>query len=53
MSIATGAEDYYKCTEGQGLVLERNVRNGGRLGEENAKAANRRERKGGAPVGIK
>ena len=53
MSVATGAEGYCKCTEGRGLVLGRNIRNGGRLGEGNAKAANRRKRKGGAPVGIK
>ena len=53
MSIATGAKGYCKCTEGRGIVLESNIRIGGRLGEGDAKAANRRKRKGGAPVGIK
>ena len=53
VSITTGAEEYCKCTEGQSIILERNIQNRGRLGEGNAKAANRRERKGGAPEWIK
>ena len=53
VSVATSADNYCKCTDGRGVVLERNIRNKGRLGEGNAKAANRMEGKGGAPVGIK
>ena len=53
VSIVTGAKEYCKCTEGRGVVLERNIRNRGRLCEGNAKAANRMEEKGEAPIGIK